>query len=73
MVGRYLERDVQRHGKTKLLGFRHKMPEILNRSQLAVNRFVSALRGTDGPRAAAVARLRLSRVVPSLAELRPIG
>ena len=54
MVGRALERDVERELEPELAGAGDEPPEILERAELRVQRLVAAFGGADGPRAADV-------------------
>ena len=54
MVGRALVGEVERYLESHLLGARHQLLEILQRSQLRIDCLVTALFGSNCPRAANV-------------------
>src|SRR6266446_10510265 len=68
MVHGALERNVNRDFESVTFGCGHEMPEIFQRSQLWMNRFVPPLFGPDGPWAADIIRLRGDRIVFPLPE-----
>src|SRR5437879_2491906 len=67
MVGRALERDVERDGQAVLTRRSHEPAEVFQRAQLRVDRLVPALIGPDGPRAARLVGLCPDAVVRALA------
>src|SRR5581483_6995127 len=67
MVGRALDREVERDLDAVLLRVRDEAPEFLLRAELGMDGVVTALLGADRPRAAGVALLRPLGVVASLA------
>src|SRR5216683_3170380 len=73
VVGRALERDVERHLDPALGGALHEPAEVGQRAQLRMDRLVAALRAADGPRAADVVGRGGERVVLALAPGAPDG
>src|SRR5581483_7055138 len=67
VVGRALDREVERDLEPELLRVRAEPLELLHRPELGIDRLVPALLAADRPRAARVVRARLERVVPALA------
>ena len=67
VVGRGLDREVERDLEPGLPRRRDEVVELLQRPQLGVDRVVAALRAPDRPGAAGVALGRLQRVVAPLA------
>src|SRR5882724_10624056 len=63
-----LKGNINRHFEPVPFGFGDEMPEIFQRSQLWMDRFVTAFFGTDGPGAADIVRLRGDRIVFSFSE-----
>src|SRR5437660_3756899 len=68
MVGRRLKRDVERDFDSVPIGRFDEMPEVGERSELPMNRFVAAFVGSDGPRTADILRSGVDDVVASLAK-----
>ena len=68
MVGRRLKRDVERDFDSVAMGRFDEMPEIGERSELRMNRFVAAFVRSDGPRTADILRTGVDDVVASLAK-----
>ena len=67
VVGRALQRDVERDLEAVLLARRDERVEVLERAQLRRDRLVAAVGGADPVDAARVARARNERVVLALA------
>ena len=71
MVGRALDRQVERDLDARLPAGRDHRVEVLPRAELGMDRLVAALRPADRPRASGIALGRDERVVPALAVRRP--
>ena len=71
MVGRALDREVERDLDPVLAAGRHEPVEVLVRAEVGMDRVVTTLGTADRPRAAGVARLRDEGVVLALAVRRP--
>ena len=67
MIGRRLERDVERDLETEPVRDGDEAIEVVERAEPGLDGRVSAVFGADGPRAARIARRRRQRVVPALA------
>src|ERR1035441_6468785 len=68
VIGSRLKRDIECDSKIQFLSAGDEAAKICQGAQLAVNLFVSAVRRTNGPGAAAVAGLGLGGVVGAFAE-----
>jgi hypothetical protein len=73
VVGRALQREVQRHLHAEVAGALDEGVEVLQRAQLGVDRVVAAVGRADGPRRADVAGPGVDRVVAALAVHRADG
>ena len=62
-----MKSDIQCDIDTQRACFLHQAAEILQRTQLRVNRFVAPVRSTDRPWAARISFARLQRVIRALA------
>ena len=71
MVGRALDRQVERDLDARLPAGRDHRVEVLPRPELGMDRLVAALGAADRPRASGIAFLRDERVVPTLPVRRP--
>ena len=71
MVGRALERDVERDLEPERARPRDQPPKVIERAKLRVQRLVAAFGRADRPRAADVVRVGGKRVVAPLAPLAP--
>ena len=67
MIGRRLERDVERHLQPEAVGDGDEPIEIVERAEPRLDRRVAAVLGADGPRAAGIAGRGGQRVVAALA------
>ena len=67
MVGRALQRDIERDVDAELPCCGHEPPEIVQRPQRRMDRLVPALFGADRPRAARIVGGRHERVIAALA------
>ncbi len=63
MIRCALKRDVERDLKSVLFSFGHEPPEVFQCAKFGVNGLMTALRRSNGPRAANICRLRLLRIV----------
>ena len=73
VVGRGLERDVERDLQAELVGLRDEALERFHPAELGRDGFVPAVGAADRPWAAGLAGLRRGRIVLALAELRADG
>ena len=67
MVGRALDREVERDVHSELVRGRGELSHILERSKLGMHRVVAARLGSDRPRRSRIAGGGRERVVPALA------
>ena len=67
VVGRGLQRQVERHLQAQLAGPRDERVEVRHRAEVRVDGVVPAVRRADRPRRARVAGPGVQRVVPALA------
>src|SRR5580698_8996470 len=73
MIWSRLKRYIQSDGKIERLRLGYEALEIVDRSQLTQDGFVSAFACADRPRAAVIAGLRFGRVVAALPKRAPDG
>src|SRR5688572_9442948 len=66
MVRRALEGDIERYLEVELRGALHQRAEIVQRSQLGMDRFMAALFGTNRPRASDIVRVRCEGAILAL-------
>ena len=73
MIGRALDREIERHFHVEAVAGGNQAPEVRERSERGMDGIVATFGAAYGVWAARIARLRLERVVAPLRLVRPIG